>query len=285
MRRLVLFALASALLPSPGRAHDFWLVPSPFRPAVPGTLAVGLRVGDVFPTGEPYPRNPAHVRRFAIVGPGAERRIPGRPGEEPAGRIDLDQPGTYVVGYWSRPTVAELPAGRFEDYTRDERLADTIQRLRPGAPAAGPVREAFSRCAKAIVVTADGTHTGHDRPLGLPLELIPEESPADVTAGGELTVRLLAGGVPLPDVPVVAMPAEMPGRRDWAQTDGTGRARLRLDRGGVWLVRSIRIAIAPDAAVADWESLWASLTFTIASDSPRSDLGNLLAHLRKGDVR
>jgi hypothetical protein len=272
MRSLALLVLAAVLGPAPGAAHDFWLVPSSYRSPVPGVIDVALRVGDVFPTGETYARNPTHVRRFVVVGPTGERAVPGRPGAEPAGRIGLDRAGTYVVGYWSRPTLVELSAERFATHARTEGLADAVLRLRPARrDPARPERELFARSAKAVVLAGAGEHAGHDLRLGLPLELIPERHPADLAAGDELTVRLLHDGAPMSDTPVVAMPGDLPGHRLWARTDGAGRARLRLDRAGVWLVRSIRIAVAPDPAVADWESLWASLTFEIATAPRRSD--------------
>ena len=263
MRPAILIALASVLSPSAGYAHDFWLVPSAFRADAPVAIWIALRVGGAFPEGEPYPRDPSHVRRFVVAGPNGEHPVPGRPGADPAGQVALDRPGTWVAGYWSRPTVVEMPAERFQSYGRSEALAETILRLRPvPSDAEGSEREAFSRCAKSIVVVGSG-RTGHDRVLGFPLELVPERSPADVVPGNELTVRLLYDGTPLPDTPVVAMPGDAPGRRTWARTDSAGRARLAIDRSGVWLVRGIRLATAADRAVADWESLWASLTFEV----------------------
>jgi hypothetical protein len=273
LTRFVLIALACGSLPLRAGAHDFWLVPSSFRPDVGAAVSVALRVGDPFPTGEPHPRDPAHERRFVVVGPGGESRVPGRPGADPAGAVGVDRPGTYVLGYWSRPTVVELAPERFAVYVASEELAESVRRLRavPSDPDR-PERDAFSRCAKAVIVAGDGPAAGHDRLLGFPLELVPERNPAALAPGDELPVRLLYDGAPLPNTPVVAMPAGLPGRRTWTRTDSAGRARLRLDRSGPWLVRSIRLTPASDRTVADWESLWASLTFEIAPhDSWKGD--------------
>ena len=57
------------------------------------------------------------------------------------------------------------------------------------------------------------------------------------------------------------MPRDTPDARVTARTDAQGRARLRLDRPGVWLVKAVHMIPAPAGAGADWESFWASLTF------------------------
>jgi hypothetical protein len=50
-----------------------------------------------------------------------------------------------------------------------------------------------------------------------------------------------------------------------ARTDGRGRATLKLDRPGFWLVKAVHMIPAPADAGADWESFWASLTFAVPS--------------------
>src|SRR4051812_26187672 len=68
-------ALALALAgAAPSAAHDFWIVPSSSRPAAGGPLAVRLKVGERL-VGDPVPRDPAQIERFALVGPGGEAPI------------------------------------------------------------------------------------------------------------------------------------------------------------------------------------------------------------------
>ncbi len=42
-----------------------------------------------------------------------------------------------------------------------------------------------------------------------------------------------------------------------------GRVSFRLPRRGVWLVKVVHMVPAPNGTGADWESLWASLTFEV----------------------
>jgi uncharacterized GH25 family protein len=47
------------------------------------------------------------------------------------------------------------------------------------------------------------------------------------------------------------------------RTDAAGRVRVPLSRSGVWLVKAVHMIPAPAGADADWESIWASLTFEL----------------------
>src|SRR5258705_10253597 len=66
-------------------AHDFWIEPSTFRPAVGDRVTAALRVGQRL-AGEPLPRIPALIDRFVVRGDGGvERPVVGRMGADPAG--------------------------------------------------------------------------------------------------------------------------------------------------------------------------------------------------------
>ena len=101
---LLLVALTAA---PAALAHEFWLEPSAFRVAPGEELALRLFVGDGFP-GEPYGRNPGHLRRFEVIGPQGVWSVEGRPGEDPAGRIRPVVPGLHIVAYQSRHSRIEL---------------------------------------------------------------------------------------------------------------------------------------------------------------------------------
>jgi hypothetical protein len=47
-----------------------------------------------------------------------------------------------------------------------------------------------------------------------------------------------------------------------------GRASLVLDRPGLWLVKAVHMVPAPEGSGAEWESLWASLTFELPAPVP-----------------
>lgn len=260
--RLALVALLLAATSGPAAAHDFWVEPDDWTPA-PNTLTrVWLKVGDTIP-GESYPRTPEHLQRFVLVGPGGESEVEGQVGADPAGIAGFDGVGLYLIGYQSNETAVELDPAKFESYLRDEGLTKALERHAGRSDGLAMVREAFSRCAKALVRVGDAPHTGFDRNLGFTLEIIPEADPYGLEPGGELPVRVLYEGAPLADTQVSARPADGSEHRIVARTDAQGRARLRLDRAGVWLVKSVHILSDPPGLKAQWESFWASLGFEL----------------------
>jgi uncharacterized GH25 family protein len=256
---LLLGALASPAL----QAHNFWIEPTAFTPAPGQRVALRLRVGQEL-QGAPVPRDSSLMKRFVTVGPnGAEAAVPGVPNTEPAGFTVFQAPGLHTVVYESGRSAVELEATKFETYLKEEGLeAISARRARQGKTAA-PAREVFSRSAKALVAVADGSGPGFDRVLGLRLELVAEKNPYALAGGGDLPVRLLYEGKPLAGALVMALQRGRPGAVAAVRSDSKGRATLKLDRPGLWLIKAVHMIPAPADAGADWESFWASLTFAV----------------------
>jgi uncharacterized GH25 family protein len=256
------FALA---LPCAGSlaAHDLWIEPSGFTPPPGSRLAVRLRIGQLF-QGDPFPRDPALLVRFAVVaGGGAEEPIPGVPATDPAGFLVTGRPGLYQLVYASRHAAVELEAAKFGKYLAEEGLEQIAAlRARRGQSAAAG-REIYSRCAKSFIAVGGDAGFGYDRVLGLKLELVPERNPYTLAPGEELPVRLLYGGAPLAGAKVAALPRDQTSRQVAARTDAQGRVRLPLGGAGVWMVKAVHMIPAPPGSGADWESFWASLTFAL----------------------
>ena len=263
LRRLLLAALLALLAAPALSAHDFWIEPSAFRPAIAQRVAVRLRVGQEF-KGDPVPRDLKLLRRFGLVGPGGETAVPGVPNTEPAGFLSIPAPGLYTIVYASSPEPVQLDAGKFNDYLAQEGL-ERIRELRARAGQSdAPDREIFSRCAKALVAAGGGeAAAGWNRPLGLRLELVPEANPYTLPPGGVLPARLLYEGRPLAGALVTAFTKDHPEQKVSARSDARGRVALKLDRPGVWLVKAVHMIPAPKESGADWESFWASVTFEV----------------------
>jgi uncharacterized GH25 family protein len=247
-------AVCAAALPL--KAHDFWIEPSTFRPAVGTTFTTGLRVGQDF-LGDPVPRVAAGIESFFFRDAKGEHEVIGRENRDPAGYVHLEAPGLAVIGYRSKPSRLDLDAVKFEEYLRQEGL-EAISALRAKrGESAKPDRELFSRCAKALVVAGGVPPAGYDKALGFRLELVPETSPY----GARSRFRLLFEGKPLPGALVIALSQNEGTPRLMARTDRQGRVEFSFPQSGVWLVKSVHMIPAPVASGADWESLWASVTF------------------------
>jgi uncharacterized GH25 family protein len=268
---VVIAGLAFCLGAAPcAEAHDFWIVPSTFHPAPGGPLAVRLRVGERL-RGDPVPRDPTKIERFALVGAAAERPILGPSAAEPAGFAAVPGSGLYQIVYRSRRERVDLPAAKFEDYLTLEGL-ESISALRKSrGESSKPSTEVYSRAAKSLIWSGAGpgagSDAGFDRPVGLELELVPEKDPYQLAPGGELPVRLLYRGKPLAGAMVFALDFHHADKtapdRIAARTGRDGRVALRLPEAGFWLIETVHMISAPQETGVDWESLWASLTFDL----------------------
>lgn len=259
----VLALAALAGIAGAARAHDFWLEPSTFRPPPGSTAAVRLRVGEQF-LGDPVLRSDAAIERFVVRQDGRETKVGGIEGGDPAGWFIVGG-GAAVIAYASKPTFVELPAPRFEAYLRRYGLEATIAARARNGERNEPGREIFSRQAKAILAGARPS-PGASRPLGLRYEIVPVGDPSFTPTA--FHGRVLYEGEPVAGALVTALLRGDPRIRLTTRSDAAGAFAFALPRTGVWLVESVRMVKASFFSRADWESLWASLTFeTVAPPS------------------
>jgi uncharacterized GH25 family protein len=240
-------------------AHDMWIEPTTFSPAVGELVGMKLRVGEDL-LGDPIPRNSALIERFIAADAEGTKPVVGRDGVDPAGYVRVATPGMLVVGYRSHPSAVDLSPEKFSQYLKEEGL-EHVAATRARRGQVGATRELFSRCAKALVFTGPPARSQGDRPLGFTLELVAEQNPATMAAGQDLPVRLTYENRPLPGTLVVAINRARPLDKLTARSDKDGRVRFRLPRGGMWMVKAVHMVEAPPAAGAEWVSYWASLTF------------------------
>ena len=278
MRKLLLLLLiAPAAL-----AQEFWLAPASYRVAVDAPTPLGLLLGDNF-AGRAWARPTRRVRRFVRLGPGSAADTtdlrPALLADSLAPPLRCATAGTHTVVLTSQLAFAELPAAEFTTYLRQQGLGEALrQRQEAGVAATKPGREAYCRCAKALVLATQGPHlppaaadTAFGQVLGLALELVPEQNPYRLRPGAALTVRVLRQGQPVPGALVRLWQAASPAKQSeiaavtsfTTRANAQGRVLLRVPGPGPYLLATVHIEPAPLAlaARADWLSTWASLTF------------------------
>jgi uncharacterized GH25 family protein len=233
-------------------AHDFWIQPPSGK-----TLTIRLMQGEHF-HGEPVARDEARIERFVIRDGRGDRTIKGATGDEPAGRIEAG-PGLSIVGYRTHPRRhGSMAAERFESYLREEGLEHVIELRAKRGHAKKRATEIFSRSAKSLVRQPGETATRFDERLGLRFEIVPITSPWD---GSTLAVQLLFDGKPLAGTLVTAMHAKDRSLAANARSNAEGRVTLPVARSGAWLIKAVHMLDAPEGSGAEWESVWATLTF------------------------
>lgn len=259
----ILLGFALALAAAPAMAHDFWVQPDSFHLPAPATTPLTLQVGH----GSERQRSQLPARRilrFDVMGPdGAprDRRSDLTLGDPDAdGRLIFDAPGGYVVALQSDDRAhSHLSQDRFVAYARDEGLTPALE------ASARTVRrewsERYSRNAKAIVQVGQGDTGAITRPLGLPLEIVPEAAPG---SGADLTARILYGGQPLAGALVKLTDlGEDAQPRTTARTDPDGRVRFAAPPKGRWLLNVVWTEALPRSSTEDFETVFSSLAFAV----------------------
>lgn len=218
-------------------------------------------------SAEPVKRDPERFRDFFTVSPsGARGPVPGQDGHDPAGYLRAKEAGIWVVGYRSQDAFLELDAQKFETYLREEGLEHVIEKRRELDQSGKAGRESYSRCAKSLISVGAGGTRSFDRLLDFPLELVAEKDPYRIAPGTELPIRLLRDGAAAPDILVAAIQrnaANAVQTKLEARTDAAGRVSFMLPAPGVWTIKCVAMSAAKDPARADWDSLWATLTFEL----------------------
>lgn len=254
---------------SPVAAHDFWLQPSEYWLTADAPTSMTLQVGH----GPLRQRSPIPARRItqfrAIAPAGAttdlrQRLQLGEASKD--GDFQLHDPGTHVLILQTDDRAqTHLASLRFNDYLRAEGLTPALEQRARLHRLDADGSERYSRCAKSIVQVGPGSAQSQDqisRPVGLPLEIVPEANPYHEPQSTTLPVRVFYAGRPLKGALVKLTDL----RRDSAPlethlTDGNGRAIFAMPRSGTWLLNVIWTKALPPSDETDFETIFSSLTF------------------------
>lgn len=272
MRRVTALAAAVLLGGTAADAHEFWLQPARFQAAPRAPSPAVLMVG-IGAERERWGVGPSKVVRLQVRGPGGVRdaraalRAPGGPADAV---LSYPTPGLHVVAFESRPALSVLPAGRFDDYLRDEGLSAAIA-ARAGQ-GARPGREVYSRRAKALVqvgAPTAGDDAAATAPAGLTLEIVPEKNPYRLAAGEALPVRVMYQGRPIAGAMVKLFCLDLDHHALTHRiTDAAGRASFNLPPRGDWML-SVVWSRPIVSAQADFETVFSSLAFGYPAGPPR----------------
>ncbi len=258
--------IGGLLLATVASAHDFWLEARPFYTPVGQPVDVSVHVGSDF-VGDSLPNIRNWYDDFAIYLPGSKRPMPGKLGDDPAGRFVPDRSGTWLVGYQSTFSFADIDPETFRQYLIDEGLDNALAWRREQGLEQTRGLERYVRHAKTLVQAGEGDEVDASTlAIGYELEIVPESNPYRLTVGDELGLRLLYRGEPAPNLLLIAFNKQDAERKQKLRSDADGRARIRLDRAGPWMLKAVKIIPYQSDSVdpkARWQSHWANLTFEL----------------------
>lgn len=256
--RLLFLLSALVLLIPAAHAHEFWIEPSSFRPAAGAAFDVHLRVGQEF-RGDAMIYLPESFERFVTINVRGQKNVEGVPGDDPAARLTITDPGLLLIAYQSTRYSVDMDAATFKQYLAKEGLEHLVPAQRSNDKS---VREVYRRCAKSLLAVGGRSESfDFKKPLGLRLEILPLTSPYSLKKDQILEIQLLYENRPLTGAQIMAMSKTKPKSQLLQRTDRAGRARFVLPHADVWLLNAVHMIPAPADAKADWESFWASLSF------------------------
>jgi uncharacterized GH25 family protein len=250
-------------------AHDFWVQPGAFWVSPAVISSISLQVGHG-PSRQRSPIPLARIARFEAFAPdGMKTDLRGRlalGGASGDGSFVLQKPGAHVILLQTDDRAqTRLPSLRFNDYLRAEGLTPALDARLRLSRMDRDGSENYSRCAKAIIqvgLAGAGSQQQASRPLGLPLEIVPDRSPYALPLAQRFPVRVLYLGRPLGGALVKltrleddAVPYET------HVTDRAGRTSFVMPTSGTWLLNVIWTRVQPSSAETDFATTFSSLSF------------------------
>ena len=262
--------LSLLILTAPTYAHDTWLAPDRYRAATAGAVTLSLSSGMEFPKLD-HAIAPDRVAS-------AKWQTARNRGEIPTGtsaahalefRADAGD-GITVYSVVLHPRPSKL---------KREQVREYIDHL--GIPNANAVYAEWERTSKSDETSyrymkyaktfvragsAEATRVWAE-PADMRLELIPQNDPTVLTAGGTLNVLLVDRGKPLPRYPV-ALLREGAKEPISAVTDDEGRVRLTVPEAGRYMLRATTLEPSADQTAA-WDVHFTTMTFEAGSGRRR----------------
>ena len=239
-----IFLLAGTCLPA--LAHNLWLNPATHYPEVGATVDIGVGWGHKFPADRvDQEMKDGRLEEIRALAPDG-REVALTKVSAALYRMPVDKAGVYLV-------TARIKPGFFTMTPEGRKWGD---------------KKAIANCVKCTnfhieaktILIAGGSAEHLEAASGLPLELIPRTDFSRLKNGGKAQVSVLFDGKPLPGAAVKATyagfeakdiaPHQKAQKKQKAAkkrghhkhfpvettTDDQGRAELKLDRAGYWIV-------------------------------------------------
>jgi uncharacterized GH25 family protein len=251
------------------QAHDFWVEPDEYWLRPDAVVLMTLQVGHgPFRQRSPIPLS--RIVRFAAIAPDgtpidlrANLHLGGNTADAD---LRFRAPGAYVLVLETDDRAqSHLPAIRFNDYLEVEGLTTALAQRERTHRMDADGSENYSRRAKSIVqvgLPGAGSQAQVTRPLGLPLEIVPEVSPYSQPRPANFPVRVIYAGRPLAGALLkLTNLAQDATPLETHRTDHAGRATFTMPSRGTWLLNVIWTKGLPTSRETDFETVFASLSF------------------------
>jgi uncharacterized GH25 family protein len=227
-KRATFLAAQLALMPVASQAHDYWVMPSRFDPSPATLLEARFTSSHHFFVNESVP-DVTKFRGFLVRPDGREIALPYQrvTATEAIVTASLSERGTYVLGavstqpeYWSTTKTGHAPGKKAE-------IPDAISTTQ------------YVKSIKTFLTVGQPSE-GWGKPLGHAIEVVPQANPASLNVGDVLPLKVLLHAQPAAGAEVFAVYEGFESEDHEAPVNTTadkeGKAQVKLDRPGLWLV-------------------------------------------------
>lgn len=256
----LLFAGLLALGTPPVLAHDLKALASRLvLPEPGGKTTIYLSWGHRLPIDELLDAN--SLSRYELLAPTGKPLPLAKSGLSLQLQVvELPAAGVYQV-------LAERKPGVFT-FVFDEEGNRLLKRGPKSAVQGGQIDYALRslQTAKALIVV--GSASEPVKAAGLPVEIVPQEGPAQWRCGAALHVQVLLEGKPLPGAELLARYVGFKPDQAWCYgttSNRQGIAEFRPSQPGTWVLKahSRRLAQEAQRSEYDWESFSTTLTLEV----------------------
>ena len=162
--------------------------------------------------------------------------------------------GSYILAAYSKYFSSDTPSGYYKFKTKED--LDNVTKC-----------ELNHKCMKSII-NSKNAHDKVDFKVGHSIEIIPLKNPLNMDKGEFLPIQVLLNGDPLQDSQIHATymgyytkKQKYKGFGQTVRTNQKGKAKIKLDHRGIWLIKAYSKSPYPNKEVCDIKEFIASLTF------------------------
>lgn len=261
-------------------AHEFWIDPRP-PAALESNVELTAWSGMEFRGENRKVLSPEKLRSLRAFDALGQRDLLESMAQDLETRsVKTRVAGPLFVALYSKRSFLELDAAKFNEYLKEEGLDAVLEARKTNKEDGEPGLELYQRCAKMMMRVLDRDSAKKEtkdssfilKPVGLPIELIPDRDFTNTPPGTNVSVQVLYQNAPLRNALAHIFRRDSSGAASrpaplTPRTDDNGNIAFTLSSAGEWLVSCVHMVAAsnttdPDHPEAKWESFWGSLSWS-----------------------
>ncbi len=242
--------------------HEFWLQPDKFLYKRAEAVNVKFLVGENF-KGDNWTGNRDKVNNLQLYfSDVSDKNLCDNLSNDYGDSLQLAMvdEGTVMMTLNTKNSFISLEAEKFNDYLKEHGLTEAIEYRKKNGDTAKQGLEKYQRSVKTIFQVGTKLTNVYKQKTDLPLDIIPNEHPYNVTSDGHFKVKVFFMGEKLKNKKVdVWHKLDNKVTRQEYVTDEGGEIKFFLSPEGEWMVSCVQMVKSENEA--EWQSYWGSLTW------------------------